>query len=124
MAQLFEKALIVLIAIVATSLTLNAIQYTVKEVQGRMIAGACEALASKLLEASYTAAILGRAEVIINSPTEVTVNFTDGRLTVSSYGYVASRDLPLKAMEFSTTFSGRLRIVLEVRDGILLAGEA
>ena len=124
MVQLFEKALIVLIAIVATSITLNGIQYLTKEVGGHMAAGTCEALASKLLETSYTAVTLGRAEVVISSPAEVTITFTGEKLAVSSHGYVATRDLPLRAMEFSRTFSGRCRIEIEVRGGFLWIGEA
>ena len=124
MAQLFEKALIALIAIIAASIALSGLQYMTEEIKARMVAGTCEALASKLVEASYTAAMLGRAEVVINSPAETTLTFVGERLTVSSRGYIVSRNLPMKAAEFSTTFSGQLRIVLEVRDGILWVGEA
>ena len=124
MAQLFEKALIALIAIIAASIALSGLQYMTEEIGARMVAGTCEALASKLVEASYAAATLGRAEVVINSPAETTLTFVGERLTVSSCGYIVSRNLPMKAAEFSTTFSGQLRIVLEVRDGILWVGEA
>lgn len=112
-----------LIAVIATSITLNGIQNTIKEIDARMVAGTCEALASKLVEASYNAVALGKAEVVINSPIEVTLTFVDGKLTVSSHGYTASRNLPVRTMEFSRTFSGQCQIVLEFRDGILWIGE-
>lgn len=124
MAQLFEKALIVLIAIIVTSTTLSGIQYVTKEVEARIVAGTCEALASKLFETSYMAITMGKAELVINSPVEVTLTFMDEGLTVSSYGYVAKRNLPLRATGFSKTFSGRCRIIFEVRNGILWIGEA
>ena len=123
MAQLFEKALIVLIVIIAGSLTLTCVQQITKEIEGRMAAGACEALASKLLEASYTALTVGRAEVVFSTPSEVTVTFSDEMLIVSSHGYVANRSLPARASEFSRTFSGQYKIILEARDGVLWVGE-
>lgn len=124
MAQLFEKALIFLIATILASFAIGGIQRGVEKIEAYLVAGSCEALASKLVESSYVAIMLGKAEVVIDSPREMVLTFRDHELTVSSHGYEVNRNLPVRASEFSITFSGRCRIVLEFKDGTLWVGGA
>ena len=120
MAQLFEKALIILLATIAVSIALGGMEGFVKNIQVQLTAGACEVVASKIIDASYLSIFLGKeVETVLYSSVPMKIGISGDRLTVSSESYNVTRKLPRRANEFSKMFTGKYKIVIRYHDDIL-----
>lgn len=120
MAQLFEKALVILIStLIASSFLLFMMTHERRLVEYTSYT-ICDEVATKLADAAYRAWMLNhKIDLYINCHIPVTLEITGSRLYVSSDNYTTFRNLPITSQPTYLKASGVIRGEVYHSNGVL-----